>query len=353
MVTPELPKSKGHADEGLVAQGRVREVDRIGHSDADAAADLGWRRVHCSITDARRLVTGACVRWYPVVQELHRFFVVLLGRHLMTMGWVVPRCTKLFGPMLLTSRRVGLSERCVTLLDCLVVLPCGRLLGIGCLLLGSMWGLGLSPLDILEKFTHFLGRLHWPRDVGDLGVGGVSYLELLILCERWAGERLVLEKALLVGRRAVRAGRPISVSAVPFGQGIEIWRCMLWFLTGLPGRLARFLPCGIGVDLCRLRHVGWEKCGHGLTSRRRETSDPDFLDSPLEVFGYPVGSGRLLLAGELPLRYCTSQFALRKPGWSLPEVGCVQGILTPGGGRGEKVGLVSIAVIGDAGISSK
>ena len=58
---------KGHADEGLVALGWVREVDRIGNNEADAAADLGRKRVHSAITDARRLVNRACARWYPVV----------------------------------------------------------------------------------------------------------------------------------------------------------------------------------------------------------------------------------------------------------------------------------------------
>ena len=46
-------------------------------------------------------------------------------------------------------------------------------------------------------------------------------MELLILCELWAGERLSLEKAV---PRYLRPGRPISVSAVPFGPGIDIWR---------------------------------------------------------------------------------------------------------------------------------
>ena len=45
---------KGHADEGMVALGRVREVDRIGNNEADAAADMGRRRVHDSIMNARR-----------------------------------------------------------------------------------------------------------------------------------------------------------------------------------------------------------------------------------------------------------------------------------------------------------
>ena len=45
---------------------------------------------------------------------------------------------------------------------------------------------------------------------------------------------------------------------------------------------------------------------HGLASRPLETSDPGFLDDLLRVFGYFGGSGALLLAGQLPLRYCTS-----------------------------------------------
>ena len=56
-----------------------------------------------------------------------------------------------------------------------------------------------------------------------------------------------------------------------------------------------------------------------------------FLDSLPEVFGYPAGSGRLLLSAELPLRYYSGNFASRKPSWSLPEVGGFQALLTAGG----------------------
>ena len=57
---------------------------------------------------------------------------------------------------------------------------------------------------------------------------------------------------------------------------------------------------------------------------------------------YPGGSGALLLAGELPLRYCIDRFALRKPCWNLPERGHVHSLLTPGGKR---VGLVEVASV--------
>ena len=36
----------------------------------------------------------------------------------------------------------------------------------------------------------------------------------------------------------------------------------------------------------------------------------------------------MLLAGQLPLRYCTDRFALRKPCWELPERGHVHSLLT-------------------------
>ena len=179
-------------------------------------------------------------------------------------------------------------------LGCLDLPLCGRLIGIA--------EVRACPFSVglLIKFSYFLGSWHWPRGAGDLGVGGVSYLELLILYERWAGERLVLERAVPFGNRA---GRPISVSAVPVGPGIDVWRscgflgCILQFMARLPRGLQRFLPCGIGAHHCRLGHVGWEKCGPGLTSRPRETSDTRFLDSLLQVFVTTCGSGDLLLAG--------------------------------------------------------
>ena len=120
---------------------------------------------------------------------------------------------------------------------------------------------------------------NWPADECNLGVGGVSYVELLFLYELWAGERLQSETAV---PRYRRPGRSISVSAVPFGPGTDIWRSCRFLgasfrgLRDLPFGLRRFVPCDIGANHCRLRHIGWEWCGPGLTSRPRESASEDF-----------------------------------------------------------------------------
>ena len=122
--------------------------------------------------------------------------------------------------------------------------------------------------------------MHWLVGGADHGVGGVSYVELLILHELWAGERLILEKA---HPRYLRLGRPISVWAVPLGLGIDVWRscrfigAMMRSLCLLPGGLGRFVPCSLGANHCRTS-TSWvgEDGGHGLTSRPRESTSLSF-----------------------------------------------------------------------------
>ena len=80
-------------------------------------------------------------------------------------------------------------------------------------------------VGILVKLVAFPGTLHWPAAGADLGLGGVSCVELFIVYEVWAGERPVLEKAVTHYRRP---GRPISQSVVPFGPGIDIWRSCIF-----------------------------------------------------------------------------------------------------------------------------
>ena len=91
-------------------------------------------------------------------------------------------------------------------------------------------------VDILIKLVTSLGFSSLASDGGDLG-------------------RFQFEKAV---PRCKRVDRPISVSAVLFGPGIDIRRscrllgAMLRALCVLPGGLGRFLPCAIGANHSRL-----------------------------------------------------------------------------------------------------
>ena len=75
--TVKVTYVKGHADEGMVLDGRVREVGMLGNDAADEAADFGRRRVGSAVIDASRNLSGVCGRWYPVFLDLHRFLIAI------------------------------------------------------------------------------------------------------------------------------------------------------------------------------------------------------------------------------------------------------------------------------------
>ena len=219
-----ISKVKGHADEGMVLQGRVREVGRIGNNAADEAADFGRRRVGHLVIDARRNLSGVCGRWYPVVLDLHRFFIAIAravvnhddrgGVALDPLVWFAGARPKRRRPHCCSGSGVFLPGPPGIWDSGWVTVPPSVI----CADDIAHWP--YTP-GILVKWVIFLGTLHWPAGGLDLGVGGISYVELLILYELWAGERLSLEKAQ---PRYLRPARPISVSAVPSGPGIDIWR---------------------------------------------------------------------------------------------------------------------------------
>ena len=301
------------------------------------------------------LVVGVCSRWYPVVCHLHRFFVAIARAVVNHDGGSGTAPDPLVWSAGSLPKRRGVVDavRNFAFLPGPVDLWSGEWISFGVSGITvedvRVWPYSVS---LLVKISAFLGTLHWPVAVGDLGVGGVSFVELLILFELWAGERLCLERAV---PRHRRVGRPISVSAVPFGPGIDIWLSCRFFgaifraLSLLPGGLGRFLPGGIGANHCRLRHIGWDKCSHGLSSRPRETSSVWFLDELLVLFGYPSASGAGLLAGTLPLRFFSESFARRIPTWRLPEGGNVASFLASGGLVRGGPSALSIA-LGGAGV---
>ena len=90
----------------------------------------------------------------------------------------------------------------------------------------------------------------------------------------------------------------------------------------------RFVPCRLGANHCRLRSIGWERCGHGLTSRPLEATSTGFLDDLLSLFGYPSGSGQSLVDGSLRMRYCSANFSRKKPTWGLPPFGGVAALVS-------------------------
>ena len=178
-----VSKVKGHADEGLVALGRVREVDRIGNNEADAAAALGRWRVHHSVSFARSVVARSCARWCPIVRELHHFFIAIARSVLNNDG---ESGTSLH-PVIWSNTANPKRRR---------IYPGGgnfaRLPGPVSLWTSDWYRMPVARIGdddvsswpfcvgLLLKVVHFLGSLHCPRGADDLGVGGVSYLELFL-----------------------------------------------------------------------------------------------------------------------------------------------------------------------------
>ena len=159
--------------------------------------------------------------------------------------------------------------------------------------------------------------------VDDLGVNGVSFVDILILYERWAGERLVLEKTV---PKPHRADRPISVSAVPPAPSIDIWRSCRFLGACLPDLVASCLVDWVLTTVDFDPMVG----STVVTVLQLSVWRPlklAFLDDLLFLPGYRRASGESLLAGTLRMRNCSLNFSTRKPTWGLPADGCVAALV--------------------------
>ena len=303
--TVRISKVKGHADEGMVVDGRVRNLDLLGNNAADEAADFGRRRVPVHVIDARRNLVGVCNRWYPVVRHLHRFFIAI-ARAVVNLDdgrGTAPDPLVWSAGSLPKRPRVVHAVRDFAFLPGPVGIWDGDWVSFGVSSITAedvrVWPYSVS---LLVKVSAFLGTSHWPGGAVEFGVGGVSFVELLILYEQWAGERLCLESAIPKYRRV---GRPISVSAVPFGPGIDIWRscrflgaifvhyvcclvALVGFSLGILGLVMAVFGTLVGISVVmvlRLDHV--------------RLSLFCFLDELLILFGYSAASGADLLAGVL------------------------------------------------------
>ena len=73
----------------------------------------------------------------------------------------------------------------------------------------------------------------------------------------------------------------LLVQAFFFGASFQVHWALFRALDALPGGTRRFVPCDVGAIHCRLRHIGRERCDHGLTSRPRESASRNFLNELL------------------------------------------------------------------------
>ena len=195
---------------------------------------FGRRRVSPAVIDARRNLSGVCDRWYPVLLDLHRFFIAI-SRAVVNhdgLGGTAPDPLVWSAGALCKRRRLVHAVRDRAFLpgppgiwssdwfQVPVVVVCAQDV--------ALWP--YSP-GLLVKWVSFLNTLHWPVGDLDLGVGGVSYVELLILYELWAGERLSLEKArpraLIFGALVVYwCNDEVSLSATWWSRSV----CTLLYL---------------------------------------------------------------------------------------------------------------------------
>ena len=102
-------------------------------------------------------------------------------------------------------------------------------------------------------------------------------------------------------------------------HGCQFLSCLVRALAKLPFGLGIFLPCTEGSHMSKLRHIGWNQCCHGLTSRPLESCHHQCLQAVCGVLGYPKSSALELLDGTLKLPHCTDLFTMRFPPWSLPR----------------------------------
>ena len=151
----------------------------------------GRGRVYFLVIDARRNFAGVCGRWYPVNLVLHRFFVAIsraVVNHVDGVGTALD-------PLVWSAGTLPKRRRLVHAVRDHALLPGAA--GVWVTLVASsitaddvrIWPYSVG---ILVKWVAFLSSLHWPAARADLGVGGVSFVEMLILYELWAGERMVL-----------------------------------------------------------------------------------------------------------------------------------------------------------------
>ena len=251
----KVSKVKGHATDAMVAEGKVRKEDKDGNDAADIAADFGRLRQPVEVIDARRDLLRVKKEWYPRIVCLHRFMVAIARESINISdgagSTVDPLCW---------DRGARAKVRRV---DDRVLVEYAQLPGPSNFL-DHYWvtfdsgpltdiDVTLWPFSVpmLVKFTSFLSTLRWPEGLNEMGKFGVSYLEILILFEKWVGHRLLPEKTVPIG---CRPGRSFHAGTSPVSEGVQL-RIGCQFvgslfrsLGRLPGGINRFIPGSLGAS---------------------------------------------------------------------------------------------------------
>ena len=159
--TVKISKNKGHAGEGTVLQGRVRNLDRLGNKALQILGGGGFLFTLLMLAGiSSEFVAGGVLLFYIFMV----FLLPLLGRLLIMMMMVVLRQTLLFGLLVLCLKNAGMLMLCVTLPFCQVRLIFGvggfLLLQVVSLLRMSGFGIILSLLvKMSASWAPCIGRL--------------------------------------------------------------------------------------------------------------------------------------------------------------------------------------------------
>ena len=180
----------------MVLHGRVREVNRFGNNAADEAADFGRRRVGNAIIDARRNLSGGCGRWYLVILDFHRFFIAISRAVVNHDGkdGTAP------DPPVWSAGALPERRRLVHAVRNHAFLP-------------GPPGIWDSEWVHIPAAAFCAEDITWPA--GGLGVGGISYVELLIFLKGFGQVRDFPWKRLILGI---------------FGQGFQ-FQCRLFLVV--------------------------------------------------------------------------------------------------------------------------
>ena len=112
-----ISKIKGHADDEMVRTGRVRAMDKFGNDSTDIAADFGRRRLPAEGINARKSFLAACDVWYPLIFDLHRYFIAIARKAVNEDGHGGIKLFGIWGGNQKGDGSCGLSENLLGSLD--------------------------------------------------------------------------------------------------------------------------------------------------------------------------------------------------------------------------------------------